>query len=299
MSLNDFSAANALEATALFVLPEARSTLSPVSKTEPKRVPTQRLEITRIPQAMRKMGWVTAARMMERWFSTPAWEMPANVKAPGFDERTLHSTHYDDSIIAMAWAQKFQRVQDGISDVGSTAFFTRHGLEELNARLSAWDGRGTYQLGYYGMPVRSFESLCRVNFVKLSSVYSTLDDMYGALGVANLKVGVIGTAVREGTRRVFRASHLGFYILDQYDFNGFQYLGTWTKDRVLTKAEAVFGEAYTGRRVVEHREGAFAKVFNSDFRQYRKNTGRGGDFVVLSDVLWRQCDAIVDLDAKL
>ncbi len=145
---------------------------------------------------------------------------------------------------------------------------------------------------YYGMPVRSFEALCRVNLVKLGTVYSTLDDLYGALGVANLKVGVIGTATRERTRRVFRASHLGFYIHDHYDFNGFQYLGTWTKDHVLTKAEAIFGETYTGRRILDHRTGAFAKVFNSDLRDYRDRTGRGGDFVVFSDALWQQCDAV-------
>ncbi len=146
MSLNDFSNTNALESNALFVLPEARSVLSPTNKTEPKQVPTERLEITRLPKAMRNMGWITAARMMERWFSTPAWTMPDHVKAPDFDERPLDSLHHDDTIITMRWACRFQRVQEALSEVGQTAFYTENGLKELKNRLSGWDGAGTCQL---------------------------------------------------------------------------------------------------------------------------------------------------------
>jgi len=299
MSLNDFSNTNALESNALFVLPEARSVMSPVSKTEPKRVPAQRLEITSIPKAMRSMGWTTSARLMERWLSTPAWTMPPVVKKPGFDERTLDTSHCDDTIVTMAWATRFERLQDAIASVQRTSFHTRNGLALLNKRLDGWDKTTPYKLGYYGMPVRSLEAQCQVNATQFGSLLSTLDDMYGALGDANLKIGVIGTAYRENGRRLFHADHVGLYILDQYDFNGWQYLGTWTKDKVLTRGEATFAETYTGRRIVDLRSGPFAKVFNEDFREYRNRTGRGGDFVVFSDVLWQRVDKVFDLEAEL
>lgn len=297
MSLNDFSNTNALESNVLFVLPEARSVMSPVSKTEPKRVAAQRLEITRIPQAMRNMGWVTSARLMERWFSTPAWDMPAQVKSSDYDKRNLDSSRLDDTIVTMAWAMNFERFQKALSAVNRTSFFTPNGLKELKARLHEWNGRDPYQLGYYGMPVRSFDALCRVNYAAFGDELDTLDDMYGALGFANAKIGVTGTAAVVDGRRRFYVEHIGTYILDYYDFVGWQYLGTWTRDRVLTKAETVFAETYTGRRVVSYKDGPFAKVFNEDFRKFRARTGRGSDFVVLSDILWQRSQVVVDLDA--
>ncbi|MDR0183969.1 DUF6402 family protein [Lysobacter arvi] len=295
MSLNDFSNTNALESNALFVLPEARSVMSPVSKREPKRVPTQRLEITQIPRAMRNMGWVTSARLIERWFSTPAWSMPGGVKSGDFDKRNLPFSHFDDTIITMKWAMRFPRFQEALAKVGRTSFHTPNGLEQLRSRLGGWRGTEPVQLGYYGMPTRSFDASCWVNSTVLGSKIDTLDDMYGALGIANVKVGVVGTAVVENKRKMFHVAHVGFYVLDYYDFVDWQYLGTWTKDRVLTKAEALFAETYTGRRIVNYKDGAFAKVFNQDFREYRDRTGRGGDFVVYSDVLWQQSNAVIDL----
>lgn len=297
MSLNDFSAANALEATALFVLPEARSTLSPVSKTEPKRVPTQRLEITRIPQAMRKMGWFTSARLMERWFSTPAWKMPENVKSRHFDERTLNDSHVDTSIVTMSWASRFQRFRDALEQVESLSFKSPNGLGQLKARLAGWDGRTPFTLGSRAMNVRDLDASCQVNYTSFGSLASTLDDMYGALGSAALKLAVTGTAMNVDDRRIFKSDFLAFYIQDHYDFNGSQYLGTWTKERVLTKAETAFAETYTGRRIVEHRDGPFCKVTNADFAQFRQRAGIGGDFVLYSDVLWKPMRATVFLDS--
>ncbi|MGO3031306.1 DUF6402 family protein, partial [Pseudomonas helleri] len=41
--------------------------------------------------------------------------------------------------------------------------------------------------------------------------------------------------------------------------------------------------------------GLFAAVTNGDFRDYRDKTGKGGDFVIYSDVLWRNSGQIIDL----
>jgi hypothetical protein len=41
--------------------------------------------------------------------------------------------------------------------------------------------------------------------------------------------------------------------------------------------------------------GPFATVTNGDFREYRDNTTKGGDFIIYSDVLWRKVDVVIDL----
>jgi hypothetical protein len=88
---------------------------------------------------------------------------------------------------------------------------------------------------------------------------------------------------------------VGFYIRDHYDFNGLQYLGTWTEDRVLTKAETAFTLSLHGQLVLRLKEGPFAAVTNGDFRDYRDKIGKGGDFIIYSDVLWKKSGQVIDL----
>jgi hypothetical protein len=43
------------------------------------------------------------------------------------------------------------------------------------------------------------------------------------------------------------------------------------------------------------KEGPLGAVTNGDFRDYREKTGKGGDFVIYSDVLWRKSGQVIDL----
>jgi hypothetical protein len=304
MSLNDFQQANALGRDAFYLLPQAESKTYAPTGTPPKQVVIQRLALSRLPAAMRNMGWDTAAALMQRWFDSPAWQMPEEWKEEQTqpDPMAITVVRCDESIVKMDWAMKFERCRRAV-EVAESIAFSANAVQLLTKRLTrARQSRELpFSLDRYGMSARELDFVGQVNFHKFGETLDVLDDMYGALGKATLKVGVVGQAFTEKNtvtgqvRNLFRAEYLGFYIRDHYDFNGMQYLGTWTEDRVLTKAETVFTMTAHGQVVIRLKDGPFSAVTNGDFREYRGKTGKGGDFIIYSDVLWKKVDRLVEL----
>jgi hypothetical protein len=123
-----------------------------------------------------------------------------------------------------------------------------------------------------------------------------MDDMNGALGAATLKVALIGEATRNARtgRIVLNVTDAGFYIRDTYDFNGSQYLGAWTEDRVLNQAQTILN--FPRKDMASHgRPIESIHVSNATFDNYRRATGYGGDFVIYSDVLWEKAELSLEL----
>lgn len=304
MSLNDFQRANALGHDAFYLLPQAESHTYAPTDTPPKQVVIERLALTRLPAAMRSMGWDTAAALMQRWFDSPAWQMPDEWKKPKTQPApmSLSAVHCDDSIVKMAWAMKFERCRAAIA-MAESRLTTENGVKQLKDMLKKanWSGTGLLKLGSRNMSAPQMDALSQINVAPLGDFRDVLDDMYGALGKATVKVGVVGYAFSEENpytkqvRYLFRVEDLGFYIRDNYDFKGFQYLGTWTEDRVLTKTETVLTMTAHGQVIIRLKDGPFAAVTNGDFREYRNKTDKGGDFVIYSDILWRKVNHVIDL----
>jgi hypothetical protein len=253
---------------------------------------------------MTKMGWGTAAALMQRWFDSPAWEMPEDWKK----ERTqpppmsLAAAQCDVDIVKMTWAMEFERCRTAASEAESRVT-TVKGIQRLAylLRQRGWNGKGSCALGSTTMSALEMDAQAQVNFSLLGEIWDVLDDFYGALGTATMKVGVVGRAssvenpLTKKTRYLFYVEHLGFYIRDHYDFNGPQYLGTWTENRVITKAETLLSMTPHGEVILRLKNGPFAAVTNSDFRRYRDSTGKGGDFVIYSDIRWKKVDLVIDL----
>jgi hypothetical protein len=64
---------------------------------------------------------------------------------------------------------------------------------------------------------------------------------------------------------------VGVYLRDSYDFNGDQHLGFWDdSDNSVSTLNFLSG----------------TRVTNEDFRVWRNANGRGGDFLIYSDVWW-------------
>lgn len=98
-----------------------------------------------------------------------------------------------------------------------------------------------------------------------------LDDMSAALGNFAFRVLVSGsvTAASRVSGYQITITEVGVYIRDSYDFNGDQFLGYWDdSDNSVSMINPLSG---TG-------------VSNSDFRAWRSRNGRGGDFLVFSDI---------------
>lgn len=117
MSLNDFKQTNALGDDVYYALPQGKSRTYAPLDTPPKVVVVERLALSRLPGAMRNMGWDTAAALMQRWFDSPAWEMPDSWKKDKTqpDFKQLPSGQCDESIVTMAWAMTFARCRDAVA----------------------------------------------------------------------------------------------------------------------------------------------------------------------------------------
>lgn len=303
MSLNDFEQTDGLGPEAMFVVPDATLSTAPGKDHPPQQVVINRLALTRLPVAMRSMGWDTAAALMQRWFDSPAWAMPEDWKKTATQPKPLAISpeNCDVNIVKMEWAMRYERCRNAVVEATSL-INTLNAVSLLRVHLKAvgWKPGASFELGNVNMSAIQLDAVSQVNFVGFGKSLDVLDDMYGALGKATLKVGVVGLVLSVGDkdtsecRHYFQVTDLGFYIRDNYDFNGFQYLGTWTENRVLTKSE-IFSDLAHGQSLVHVGAEPFAAVSNADFRNYRDKTGLGGDFVLYSDILWKKHDQLIDL----
>ncbi|MDR0806496.1 MAG: DUF6402 family protein [Enterobacteriaceae bacterium] len=266
------------------------------------------LEITEIPAIMRKMGWKQSAKLMERWFNSPAWEMPVAWKNGKEMPQSLYipEQHCDDQTIKMSWALEYPRIKAKVDKLTQTLAYNNSALELVVKRLKAlgWDGTGGMTfgrrniIGKPSMSARELDQTYQNNYLPVGiglahRLVDTIDDMYGSLGALTLKVALLGTAFRDTDNQVYLdVDYAGVYLRDTFDFindtGDDQPLGVWTEDKVLLRADTLVWwtsekshETYyklKGKRIAE--------IHNSDFHRYREKNNKGGDFVIFSDVYW-------------
>lgn len=288
-----------------FVVDEQKTRDIAVQSTSSAEV--KQMAITEIPGAMKKMGWKRSAKLMQRWFGSPAWQIPAGWKnGTEFpDGQYIPDEHCDDSIIKMSWLMEYSHARNAVSDLLRERAFSEAGLAQISRRLRrlGWDGEGSYSygrkniIGRPSMSARELEQSYQNNYITVSGnatthvLFDTMDDVYGSLGTYVLKVAVTGNALKglDG-RRYVTAEYAGVYVKDFYDFTNDgswdQPLGMWTPDGILIRsgsAMALVGgmNVYKSGKAIK-----VAFVRNSDFLKYKELTGQGGDFVIFSDVYW-------------
>lgn len=229
------------------------------------------------------------------------WKQVRTQPAPS----SLPRTQCDEAIVKMSWATGFDRCRQAIS-LAESRVTTPKAISRLKELLekAGWSGSGEFTLGNTSLSAREIDTLSQINIADLGSTFDPLDDMYGALGMATIKIGVVGkTFTKEDPaakkiRNFFHLQHLGFYIRDHYDFNGMQFLGIWTDQRVLDQNEISSLVTDKGNKIFKLDEGPIALITNGDFRAYRDKTGMGGDFIIYSDVLWKQVNQVIALDQE-
>ena len=279
----------------------ATSKTSPQNNTVGKLINFEVFHIDQIPDAMRKMGWEVSAQMMEHWFSiSPALKMNEKQKTDYItrDPRELPSSIVNNSIIKMKWALDFLQPQEAIQYL-SLNWNNPAGVNLLQDRLknSGWNGKNSIRIGDSNDSLE-LEATAQVNVRRVGGFLDTLNDWYGAIGNAQVKIAVRGyTQTKEG-KNFFIVEKLGFYIKDTYDFlsatrwsawRGSEPLGIWSKNRVLNKAESIlYMESYTLMQYgyLARKFSGYVPVFNSDFREWQDKHNAGGDYIVYSDVYW-------------
>jgi len=270
------------------------------STSSPESDAAIKAKIEAIPQAMRNMGWIVSATLMERWLRAPAWRLPEAWKIAGGapDPRTMAMQHLDQSTVRMNWAMNFHRVKRAVELLRTrVANEAARALIRDHVRNMGFPDGKCIVFGERGLRAIDLEHRYQSNKLEFGETWDTMDDLFGAIGKGTLKVALAGTAERDSHsgRRSIRVSDIGFYIRDTYDFNGFQYLGVWTSNGALSKAQMLANSIFSTAPYGWHGE-PIGNVFNGDFEAYRRSTGCGGDFVIYSDVHWESANFRVDLD---
>lgn len=261
-----------------------------------KKVAIEFFHIDMIPDAMDKMKWTTAAKLMRHWFSIkPAFTFTVQSRriALNTDAVKLPVSQVNFDIVKMSWAIQYEQVRTGIDELRSL-WKSAKGIERLKEQLnkSKLTDEDEVFIGY-SESVRELDANAQVNILPIGSKFDTVNEWYGAMGNTTLKVCVRGKTNRVDGGNFFLVDKLGFYLKDTYDFvdedTAPEPLGIWSKNRVLDKkSSSLYMSTYLsgmwGRLVRDY--SGFVPVFNSDFRLWQKKHGAGGDFIVLSDVLW-------------
>ncbi|GKT20486.1 DUF6402 family protein [Acidovorax sp. SUPP3334] len=269
------------------------------AQLEKKLPPKVRLfQLDDIPGVMRsRMGWPVAAALMERWFRGAAFEMPDAMKLgdPPHQTATLNAVQLDERTVSMAWAMGFARVRTAMATL-QARWASPAGLSQLR-KLVEKRGRvqpqPSWRFGSLGLPAKAVDESCQVNILKVGRLSDPLDDFYGAMGEATLKVAVSGIVTSKGAgKTAILIDELGFYLRDSYDFNDgdqpflSQPLGFWGYggvSRIDLGERVSISERWANEEETKARGHSYW-VQNQDFSRWRGMHGRGGDFIVLSDV---------------
>ena len=237
------------------------------------------------------MGWKVAPQLMRHWFS--------GKPAKGFTEATKNTymtgpainiplQHVNDSIVKMEWALRYKPVQKGCAKLKKD-WASEKGREELRKQLVKNNGI----LRHY-KDVREIDAFTVVNSTKIGDYLwgfgETIDDYFGAIGKANLKVAPQGYQDKFQGKDVFITEAIGFYIKDSYDFLGNEFLGIWNKKGILSKKQALlYMDAYELKKwklLYDMKMQWTVPVYNKDFREWQRIRNTGIDFIVFSDILW-------------
>ncbi|MDA8456007.1 DUF6402 family protein [Acidovorax sp. GBBC 3334] len=263
-----------------------------------KKLPpkTRRFQLDDIPGVMRsRLGWPVAAALMDRWFRGAGFAitLPIKLSTPPKQLHQLPSSQLDENTVTMQWALGFARVQAAMSKL-QAQWNSPAGIQRLQTQTNQQAIRQPrpWRFGNLNQPAKVLDSTCQVNRLKVGRFGDPMDDFYGAMGEATLKIAVSGLVTPKGPDRAAIAiDELAFYLRDAYDFNNDSFLsqplGFWgprgVKRTPRSALEIPIDEQWMYANADEASRQSYL-VQNRHFRQWRALHGRGGDFMVVSDV---------------
>ncbi|MDA8450967.1 DUF6402 family protein [Acidovorax sp. NCPPB 3859] len=283
--------------TNILAVPQEALRAELLRKLAPKYA-TRLFQLRDIPNVMRsRLGWTVASALMERWFNGAPFRLPPEMKegrASQYRLSQLAGVHLDETTVTMAWALRFARVQSALARLQAN-WATPAGVGMLKRRIAnQYSSLQCVRFGDLSQPAKILDETCQVNYLVFGKWSDPLDDFYGAMGEAQMNVAVSGIVIpKDGGGAMVEIDELGFYLRDSYDFNDnhaflSQPLGCWgfagvqcgPLTRTTVKVEDV---------IVDEEPSAVESykylVQNADFQRWREKHQRGGDFMVLSDVL--------------
>ncbi|WP_414478454.1 DUF6402 family protein [Proteus mirabilis] len=101
-----------------------------------------------------------------------------------------------------------------------------------------------------------------------------MNDYYGALGKATIKIAVKGYITKVNSRDAFITEMLGIYIKDSYDFSAENDpLGVWSKNGIMNKTQTLLYMGFYNQNMwKELADGGFSgsvPIYNKNFREWQ------------------------------
>ncbi len=257
----------------------------------------RRFRLDDIPGVMRsRLGWPVAAALMERWFRGVGFEITLPIKRslPPNRLRQLPDWQLDEDTVHMEWALGFARVRAAMASL-QAQWNSPAGIAQLKRRIEEQMGSiasQSWRFGNLNQPAKVLDSTCQVNFLEVGRFGDPMDDFYGAMGESTLKIAVSGLVTsKEPGKMAIAVDELAFYLKDSYDFNDDSFisqpLGFWSHQGVARSPRSTLDVPLTEQWTYTDPSKADRQSYlvqNRHFRQWRSLYGRGGDFVIVSDV---------------
>jgi len=245
-----------------------------------------------IPEIMTSFGWKVATQSQIDWFNGKAnnypWERAPIV--PG---------------LSIEWALKFERVKrryDEIKDMWKTT----NAIIQLKKEIKKMVGKGYANIpstvgqktnfGTFnvepileelrnhkevegGKAKEKFPTFDYFHFqdqVYEESTFSDLDDFYGSIANCNFRFVAKGYLEKQKDNSILATiTQIGIYLRDGFDYVGNQQLGYWSlKEKKVSRNP--FSNPFT--------KDTYRLIDNKSYRDYRKDSGMGGDFYRYSDI---------------
>ncbi|MBX7222392.1 MAG: hypothetical protein K1Y36_20750 [Blastocatellia bacterium] len=224
--------------------------------------------VPKMPGMMRTRKWERAATLMEKWIQGQPNDQP---------ERGIPDTQ----TIKMEWVLKHERAKKAYDDIFAKKLWKSAGAQREIRKLLTAKNILPLKAPVSRIPFGTFSGSVpklheeHINYQlvgdELDPILVEIDELYAALGRFTFHVLVRGYIGSKDAKQIFCfIEEVGVYIRDSYDFNGdFQPLGYWdTESNYIGKVPKP-GTTY---------------VSNATFRRWRERNGRGGDYMIFSDV---------------
>lgn len=272
----------------------ATATTTPRCDMNPVQVIVDPLHLDEIPDIMDAMSWHTAAKLMRHWFDMEeAYVITEDVRSGKVSSLSLPTNRYNDDIVKIDWLLSKPMWHAAAIDVHNS-WVSPKGIDRLRSLLKkvGWARGKTIPttLGSTAYSARECDTYSQVNKVDVGNKLNRVDGLYGVVGNGTLKIAVVGTAYNRNGHDFFQVEKTGLYLRDSYDFEGDnEPLGIWSKKRnkCLGKLDTA---AYLSSPLFFALQG-YVPIFNRDFRRWQEthkyDKTKGGDFIVYSDVRWR------------
>jgi hypothetical protein len=229
-----------------------------------------------IPKIMRaqKPPWEIAARLQDKWLESEGMEYPNTqiaetnlIKMDWLLNYEIVSTAYNNLVSNIANDASIKILSETkIPKLIKNEFFQNLPIEindndefllALDEYLVNDKSEAVPKFDYYYYNQRLFES-------------RDINELTGAIGGGNLRVFPFKIKIIKTDESIYscEVTQVGIYLRDSFDFSNDQQLGFFNpKTNYLGKNPS---------------KGSW--IWNSDYRDYRDKTGKGGDFLIFSDI---------------